>query len=74
MENDKDILRGAVRVKSYRIRQDGMRGRVVTLPKDFLDEMQLRPEDRIAFYRKPDSDILMIVVERAGAEVPTGCA
>jgi hypothetical protein len=64
MENDKELLKGAVRVKSYRVQARGKRGRVVALPKDYLDELHLGQGDRLVFFRRPDSDVLMIAPER----------
>jgi len=54
------------KIKEYRIRQDGKRGQLITLPKVWITDNNLSPGETIEFYREttPEYDRLIIQKKR----------
>lgn len=48
-----------VKIKTYKIGQKGLRGRVIGLPKVWLDDLALDTGDVLNFYRT-ENDLLVI--------------
>lgn len=53
----------AVKIKSYRIRKTSSRGSSVTLPKVWVDDLNLKPGDQLDFYRDEND---RLIIERPG--------
>jgi hypothetical protein len=58
---------GLVPVKKYRIAQNGLRGRAVSLPKVWLDELGLKAGDVLVMFRRANSNDLIVRPERKSA-------
>ncbi len=52
-----------IKIKSYKIQQQGRKGRVLTVPKVWIDDQKLELGDKINFYRD-EEDRLILVAER----------
>ena len=48
-----------IKIKSYRVQQQGLRGRVVSLPKVWIDDLRLKPGDMIDFYRDEKNQLIL---------------
>jgi bifunctional DNA-binding transcriptional regulator/antitoxin component of YhaV-PrlF toxin-antitoxin module len=55
---------GAVAIRKYRIRKNGARGQVISLPQMWLDELGLVAGDEVIIYRRALSDDLIVRAER----------
>ena len=54
-----------IKIKQYKIQKRGLRGRVLAVPKVWLDDLNLQPGDTIDFYRDAE-DRLILVPEKQG--------
>lgn len=59
-ENESDL----VVIKRYRINEKGHRGRTVSLPRVWLDDLALKPGDTLVLYRRAGSDDLIVRPDR----------
>ena len=57
-----------IKIKSYKIQKQGLRGKVVALPRVWLDDLNLITGDSIDFFRD-EKDRLILVPNRKEAEV-----
>ena len=48
-----------IKIKSYRVQQQGTRGRAISLPKVWIDDLKLKPGDRIDFYRDEKNQLIL---------------
>jgi len=48
-----------VKIKSYKIRQEGLRGAAIGLPKVWLDDLNLKYGDKIDFYRDEEDRLIL---------------
>ncbi|MFW6120733.1 MAG: AbrB/MazE/SpoVT family DNA-binding domain-containing protein [Petrotogales bacterium] len=48
-----------VKVKEYRLQQQGLRGRAISMPKTWVEDMGLTFGDTIEFYRTVDNDLVI---------------
>ena len=48
-----------IKIKSYKIRKQGMSGTSVGLPKVWLDDLNLKPGDKIDFYRDEEDRLIL---------------
>jgi len=48
-----------IKIKSYKIRKQGMSGTSVGLPKVWLDDLNLKPGDKIDFYRDKEDRLIL---------------
>jgi len=53
-----------VKIKTYKIQQEGLRGAAIGLPKVWLDDLHLKYGDRIDFYRD-EEDRLILMASKA---------
>lgn len=58
-------MENAIKIKSYKVRRDGLRGMVISLPKVWAEDQQLKAGDRIDIYRNTE-DQLIIVCSKNG--------
>jgi len=49
-----------VKIKSYKIRQEGLRGAAIGLPKVWLDDLKLKYGDKIDFYRDEENRLILM--------------
>lgn len=56
-------MENAVKIKSYKVRNDGLRGLVISLPKAWTEDQDLEAGDVIDIYRDLE-DHLVIVSEK----------
>ena len=54
-----------IKIKTYKIQPQGIRGKAISLPKVWLDDLNLQPGDTIDFYRDAE-DRLILVPEKQG--------
>ena len=52
-----------IKIKTYRIQEQGIRGKAIALPKVWIDDLRLKPGDAIDFYRD-EEDRLILVADR----------
>ena len=52
-----------IKIKSYKIQQQGRKGRVLTVPKVWIDDQNLKVGDTINFYRD-EEDRLILMAEK----------
>lgn len=62
----------AVKIKSYRIRQAGKRGLVLTLPAVWVDDLNLSPGARLDVYRDTSDRLIIMPPRREAGAVPEG--
>ena len=48
-----------IKIKSYKIRKQGMGGTSVGLPKVWLNDLNLKPGDKIDFYRDEKNQLIL---------------
>jgi len=56
-----------VKIKSYKIRKQGIRGLVISLPKVWADDQRLQTGDKVDFYRD-EQDRLILVANKNDAD------
>lgn len=56
-----------IKIKTYKIRPNGLRGTSIGLPKVWIDDLQLQPGDVIDFYRD-EKDWLILIPNRHKSE------
>jgi len=49
-----------IKIKSYKIQQQGLRGAAVALPKVWLNDLKLKPGDSIDFYRDEEDRLILV--------------
>ncbi len=52
-----------IKIKTYKIQQQGRKGRVLTVPKVWIDDQKLELGDKINFFRD-EEDRLILVAEK----------
>lgn len=57
-------MNNLVKIKSYKVRRGGLRGLVISLPIVWVRHQQIQPSDCIAFYQAPNSDELILKLEK----------
>ena len=50
-----------IKIKSYRIQEQGLRGKAIALPRVWLDDLKLKPGDKIDFYRDEEDQLILKV-------------
>lgn len=55
-----------IKVKTYKLRKSGKRGVVLSLPKTWLDDLNLKPADEINIFRD-DMDNLILKANKRKA-------
>ena len=56
-----------VKIKSYKVGQRGHRGRVLTLPRAWVEDANLQPGDRIDVFRDTQNRLIIQKAEKASA-------
>lgn len=56
-----------IKIKKYKVRESGLRGRAISLPKVWVDDVGLRPGDIVNFYRD-EKDRLILEADKHGGE------
>ncbi len=55
-----------IKIKTYRIRLHGLRGTSIGLPKVWLDDLKLKPGDKIDFYRDEEDQLILKANKESG--------
>ena len=59
-----------VKIKEYKIQQQGDRGRVITIPKVWIDDHDLQFGDSIQFYRDEEDRLILVPKKRNAGSIP----
>ena len=55
-----------IKIKSYRIQEQGIRGKAIALPKVWLDDLKLKHGDKIDFYRDEEDQLILKANKESG--------
>jgi bifunctional DNA-binding transcriptional regulator/antitoxin component of YhaV-PrlF toxin-antitoxin module len=57
-----------VLLRRYSIRHQGLRGHIITLPKEYIEDAKLQAGQKVAMYR--DGDHLVLIPEHTSEKTP----
>jgi AbrB family looped-hinge helix DNA binding protein len=55
-----------IKIQSYKVQQKGKRGRVMTLPVSWTNDLGLKPGDRIDIYRNENDELILKAEKKEG--------
>lgn len=58
-----------IKIKSYKIGQRGLRGFAVSVPKVWIDDLELKEGDLLDFYRDENDRLILVANKKEPAEV-----
>lgn len=59
-----------VKIKTYKLQAQGVRGRVLTLPKAWVEQQELSPGDSIDCYGDESGRLILEAVRNGNGEKP----
>lgn len=59
-----------IKIKSYKVQQQGIRGKAIALPKVWLDDLNLVPGDKVDFYRDEEDRLILVANKKEQEDRP----